>query len=132
MPFKNISKRNINQKTSNEIESFILSNKRTCPIEETKVHLSQNLKLHVNPAWTRTNNDFEYVTNSESMKHIQTHRTKGIPIIFHFASEEIMDLDNNVDTELPSIHSAVSLRNYTILNSHTVILFEFLSNTFSR
>jgi hypothetical protein len=84
-------------------------NKRTCITEEVKFHLKdsrQNLKLHI---------------------------TNGVPIIFHFASEEIMDLENygsdNLATELTSIHSAVSVRKYTILVLDIVMLFEFLSNT---
>jgi len=132
VPFNNISKRNIDQTISNGNESFIVFNKRTCITEEVKFHLKdsrQNLKLHVNPKWNCINKDFEHATNSESMK---LHRTNGVPIIFHFASEEIMDLENygsdNLVTELTSIHSAVSVRKYTILVLDIVILFEFLSN----
>jgi hypothetical protein len=91
------------------------------------------MKLHVNPAWICTKKDFEHATNSES---IQIERRKGIPIIFHFASEEMINLENygtnNMDTDSTSIHSGVSLRNYTILNLYIVILFEFFSYSFFK
>ncbi len=118
----NISKRNIDQTAANGDESFGLSNKRNCVEEEVKLHSKdslQSLKLHI---------------NTESITHIRTHRLKPMPIIFHYASDDIMDIQkcgsDTIVTELNSIYSANDLRKYMILYLHVIFLFQFLSYTF--
>jgi hypothetical protein len=134
----NISKRNIDQTISNGDQSFVLSNKRSCVVEDIKFHPKdsiQSLTVHTDTKWNFTNNDFEHATSTESITYIRTHRIKPMPIIFHFASEDIMDIEkygfDNMVTELKSISSADNLRKYIILYSHFIFFFQCLSYTFS-
>ncbi len=62
--------------------------------------------------------------STESIEYLRTGRTKPMPIIFHLASEDIIDIEkcrsNNMVTELNSIYSVDSWRKYRILYSHFI------------
>jgi hypothetical protein len=127
VPLDNILKRNIDQTISNEDESFALPNKRSCVIEEVKFYPKdsiESLKVHIDTEWNFTNNDFEHATSTESITYIRTQRIKPMSIIFHFASEDIMDIEkygsDNIVTVLNSIYSADHLRKYMILYSYSI------------
>ena len=112
-----ILKRNINQTISNDDESFILSNKRSCVVEEIKPYSKdsiQSLKVHIETEWNFINNDFEHAASTKSITHIPAQRLKPIPIIFHFASENTMDTEkyesDNLIKALSSIYSTGILR----------------------
>lgn len=111
----NISKRNIDQTVANGVESFILSNKRSCVEEEVKLHSKDSIQS----------------LNNQSITHIRTHRLKPMPIIFHYASDDIMNIQkcgsDNMVTELNSIYSARDFRKYMMLYSYVIFLFQFLS-----
>jgi hypothetical protein len=115
--FDHISKRNIDQTISIDDESFILPNKRSCVVEEIKFYPKdsiQSLKVHTETDWNFTSNDFEHATSNKSITHMPTQRIKPMPIIFHFSSEDIMDIgkcgSDNIVTALNSIYSADILR----------------------
>ncbi len=76
----NISKRNLDQTIPNDGDQcFTLCKKRTCTIGKMKLHRKnslQSLELHTDNAWSFANNDYELL------------------IIFHFASEDMMDIQN--------------------------------------
>ncbi|CAF3920847.1 unnamed protein product [Rotaria sp. Silwood2] len=122
-----ILKRNIDQTLSNVDESITWSNKRNCIIEEEKVNRKdsiQSLKVHTDTKWSFTNNDFEHITNTKSITHIVTQKRNLIPIIFHFASEEIIDIEkyksNNMIQALNSIYSDDNLPKLCVHNFGTL------------